>query len=257
MEEIIQVKHVYFSYNDKTILNNISFTVKKGEYLGIIGANGSGKSTLIKLILNILRPTKGEILIKNTPISKYKDWNKIGYVSQKVNTFNASFPATVEEVIIANLYSQIGKFRLPNNKHKEKVKEALKKVDMQDYEKNMIGNLSGGQMQRVFIARALVSNPEILFLDEPTVGIDSKSEEMVYELLNRLKKDLNLTIVMITHDIGAVTVYADRIVCLGEEECVIHNTKDELNNEVMSNVYGYPVNLHLHSLENSHKREEK
>lgn len=246
MLNMIDVNNLTFKYNEKPILKNVSFSVNKGDFIGILGANGSGKSTLIKLILGLLVPSCGQIKIMGEDIGKFSNWSKVGYISQKANSFNSAFPATVEEIVGANLFSKIGLFRFPNKGHKEMVYNALELVDMQDYGKQLIGNLSGGQQQRVFIARVLVSEPEIMLLDEPTVGIDLKSEEAVYCLLARLNRELGLTIVMVTHDISAVTVHANKIACLGSNGIIIHDPEKELTQEFITELYGYGVNLHIH-----------
>ncbi|PKM79741.1 MAG: zinc ABC transporter ATP-binding protein [Firmicutes bacterium HGW-Firmicutes-14] len=253
MGKIIEADNLNFGYSERLILKNISFSVDKGDFLGIIGANGSGKSTLIKLMLKILIPFSGDIKLLGENINCFKKWDKVGYVSQKVNSFNGGFPATVEEIVGANLFSKIGLFKLPKKQHKEMVYHALDKVNMQDYGKRLIGNLSGGQQQRVFIARVLVSEPEILFLDEPTVGIDAKSEEAVYCLLARLNRELGLTIVMVTHDIGAITVHANRLICLGQNGLFEHKPEDGMTNEFVSELYGFGVNLHIHDCKNCRK----
>lgn len=253
MRKIIEVNHLNFGYNDSLILNDISFTVDRGDYLGIIGANGTGKSTLIKLILKIMEPSSGEIKVLGQNINTFKRWDKVGYVSQKANSFNSSFPATVEEVVTANLYSKIGLFRAPKKTHREKAYHALELVGMQDYGKRLIGNLSGGQQQRVFIARVLANDPEILFLDEPTVGIDARSEEAVYGLLGRLNQELGLTIVMVTHDISAITIHANKLVCLGENGMFMHDPKEGMTAEFATELYGYSVNLHNHDCKNCYR----
>lgn len=253
MKPIIQVNNLNFGYNDKLILKDISFSVEHGDFAGIIGANGSGKSTLIKLLLKILSPLNGEMKLLGEDIDRFKEWYKVGYISQKANSFNSSFPATVEEIVAANLFSKIGLFKLPQKRHKEQVYQALELVGMQDYGMRLIGNLSGGQQQRVFIARVLVSEPEIMFLDEPTVGIDAKSEEAVYCLLARLNQELGLTVVMVTHDISAITIHANKLICLGENGLFIHNPKEGITAEFASELYGYGVNLHNHDCKNCHR----
>ncbi|HVJ49376.1 metal ABC transporter ATP-binding protein [Desulfitobacterium sp.] len=253
MTKIIEVSHLNFGYNDNLILKDISFSVDKGDYLGIIGANGTGKSTLIKLLLKIMDPLSGEMKLLGENINVFKRWDKIGYVSQKANSFNNSFPATVEEVVAANLYSKIGLLRFPNKSHMEQVYHALELVGMKDYSKRLIGNLSGGQQQRVFIARVLVNEPEILFLDEPLVGIDARSEEAVYGLLAKLNQELGLTIVMVTHDISAITIHANKLLCLGENGMFMHDPKEGINAEFATELYGYSVNLHNHDCQNCYK----
>ena len=246
MEKVIEVKNLNFGYDENLILKDINFVIEKGDYVGIIGENGSGKSTLIKLLLNINSPLSGEINILGENIKSFNRWSKIGYVSQKANSFNKSFPATVEEIVEANLFSSIGMFKFPNKYHKRQVYEALDVVGLKDYGKRLIGNLSGGQQQRVFIARTLVNKPSIMVLDEPTVGIDAKSEEAVYCLLARLNKELGITIVMITHDIGAVTVHANKIFCISGGSLLSHDPSLKLSSKDVSNLYGYGVNLHVH-----------
>ncbi len=246
MQGAIDVNNLSFSYNGKPVIKDFSFSVNKGDFLGIIGANGSGKSTLIKLLVKILEPCGGEIKILGQRISSFKSWNKIGYISQKASSFNSSFPATVEEVVSANMYSKTNIFKKRDIKIKEEVYNALQKVDMHQYGKSLIGNLSGGQQQRVFIARVLVSRPEIMFLDEPTVGIDAKSEEAVYCLLARLNKELGITIVMVTHDIGAITVHANKLLFLSENGLILQSTEDTMTGDFISKMYGYGINFQSH-----------
>ncbi len=250
MEKVIEVNNLNFGYNGRQILKAISFSVDKGDFLGIIGSNGSGKSTLISLLLKILTPLSGEIKLLGANINRFNKWDKIGYISQKAASFNSSFPATVEEVVGANLFSKIGLFKLPKKQHKVQVYQALELVGLQDYGKRLIGHLSGGQQQRVFIARVLVSKPEIMFLDEPTIGIDAQSEEAVYCLLARLNQELGLTVVMVTHDISAITVHANKLICLGENGLFMHDPKEGLTAAFVSEIYGYGVNLHLHDCKN-------
>jgi len=247
MDEMIKVKDLSFSYQGRMILKDISFQVEKGDFLGIIGPNGAGKSTLVKLLLKILNPSKGSIEILGENIQSFNQWSKIGYISQKANSFNGDFPATVEEIVGANLSAKTGIFKRKTKDHKTRVYEALEKVGMQDYGKKLIGQLSGGQQQRVFIARVLVGEPEIMLLDEPTVGIDMKSEEAVYCLLARLNSDLGITIIMVTHDIGAITVHANKLVCLGERGMFVHDINEPITDETLSEIYGYNVRLHSHS----------
>lgn len=249
MEKAIEVKNLNFGYNGNTIFNNVSFDVNRGDYLGIIGPNGSGKSTLIKLLLNIISPPKGEIKLLGHNIKNFPDWSKVGYISQKATSLNINFPATVEEILSANIYkgpSIMAKI-VPRSKSdtREKVNNALKIVNMEDYGKRLIGNLSGGQQQRVFIARMLINNPEIMFLDEPMSGIDAKSEEAVYCLLARLNTDMGITVIMVTHDIGAITVHANKIAFTGNKEVIILNSKEEINEASLSKLYGYRVNFNI------------
>lgn len=214
-KEILKVENLYFDYPDAQVLRNVSFTLHKGDFLGIIGANGAGKSTLIKIILGILPMGKGSIELFGTDIAKFKDNYKIGYVSQKAASFNDSFPATVKEVVMANLYSRKGLFKRYNKEDYKKLKAVLKTVGMEDYEHKLIGTLSGGQQQRVFIARALISEPELLLMDEPTVGVDIKQYEKIMEIIKDLNKG-GMTIVMTNHDTPALLSAANKLLIFCE-----------------------------------------
>lgn len=257
MEHIIEVKDLSFAYQGKPILKDVSFSVDKGDFLGLIGPNGSGKSTLVKLMLKILTPDRGEIRIFGKDIQRFDGWSRVGYVSQKANSFNGDFPATVNEIVGANLIARSGIFGRKPRDYDQRVHHALKQVGMQDYDGQLIGRLSGGQQQRVFIARVLVSEPEVMFLDEPTVGIDAKSEEALYCLLARLNQELGITIVMVTHDIGAITVHANKLVCLGEEGMLVHDVHEPVTEEKLSELYGYGVHIHGHNCLNCEHRREK
>ena len=201
-QEILKIENLYFDYSDTSVLRDVNFTLHKGDFLGIIGANGAGKSTLIKIILKILPYNKGKITLFGEDLSKFKENYKIGYVSQKANSFNSDFPATVKEVVMANLYSRRGLFKRYRKEDYEKLSTVLEKVGMSGYENRLIGNLSGGQSQKVFIARALMAQPELIILDEPSVGIDVRSQSELYGLLHRLNKE-GLTIIAVEHNLRA------------------------------------------------------
>lgn len=247
-ESILSIKDLSFVYEQKPVLESIDFQIQKGSFVGLVGPNGSGKTTLIKLILGLLRPQTGSIELFETPIQKFHDWNRIGFVSQKANSFNAGFPATVSEVVSTGLTSKVGYFRFFSKKDKEKVKQALEQVGMLDYLNQNIGNLSGGQQQRVFIARALVSDPELLILDEPTVGVDQEHVQRFYHLLSELNKNQGITLLFVTHDIGTVTSYVSHIACLNKS-LHFHGDPDSfaaLSNKEVSDLYGHPLHVVTH-----------
>lgn len=198
---ILNVENVSFTYSDSNtpILRNVSFELSKGDFLGIIGSNGAGKSTLIKLILGMLPLQSGSISIFGNDIKNGISRDKIGYVSQKANSFNSSFPATVREVVMANLYSKRGLFKRYTREDYERFDYVIKQVGMEEYSDRLIGRLSGGQQQRVFIARALICEPELLLMDEPVVGIDAPSAEAIMSLVSELNKS-GITIIMTNHD---------------------------------------------------------
>lgn len=234
MEQIIKLKNVTFGYQDNIILNNINLDINKGDYVGIIGSNGVGKSTLLKLMLNEIKPLDGSVDIFGAPINEFKDWKKVGYVNQKANSFVSSFPATVQEVVAMNLSSKIGLFRSINKNHLKEVDRVLELVGMEENKHKLIGELSGGQQQKVFIARSLVNSPEILFLDEPTVGIDLSAQSDFYSLLSQLNKRLNLTIVMISHDISIIKHEVKKLVCLKCKKIDVYdNCRETVSKEII------------------------
>ncbi len=198
----IEIKNLSFGYEDGLILDDINLTIKKGEYVGIVGSNGTGKSTLVKLILGLLQTRNGRINRAET---------NVGYVPQVGLSAKGDFPATVREVVMLNLYGSIGLFKRPGRSHYEMADKALEVVGMTEYKNRLIGKLSGGQQQRVLIAKSLVNNPDMLILDEPIAGIDSESEKNLYQLLYRLNKENGLTIIMITHSLQDVRRDMDKI----------------------------------------------
>lgn len=240
---IVTMKNVSFSYGNKRILENIHFEIPRGKFMGLVGPNGGGKTTMIKLTLGLLEPDEGQIKLFDTPIGKFQKREKIGFVSQKANSFNRDFPATVFEVVSTGLTAKLGYLRFLRKKHKSKIVKALEMVDMVHYLDENIGNLSGGQQQRIFIARALVNEPELLILDEPTVGIDEANVKRFYELLHQLNTERNITLLLVTHDTSIMTEYATDIVCLNKT-LHFHGNPEEyssLSDEELSKFYGHRV----------------
>ena len=231
--KVLEVKDLSFSYPDKSILHRLSFDVDAGDFMCIVGTNGTGKSTLLKLILNQLSPLEGEIKLLGTNSEKYKDFASIAYVSQKATNINRDFPATVEEVVSLGLYSKKGLFKRNTKEDKKLIDSALERVGMLDYKHRQIGYLSGGQQQRVFIAKALISNPRIIFLDEPTTGIDIRAVDSICCLLGDLNKNSGITIVMVTHDISSIIYHSNKILVLTEDGSGEVMTSEEFNSQSM------------------------
>ena len=231
--KVLEVTDLSFSYPDKSILHRLSFDVDAGDFMCIVGTNGTGKSTLLKLILNQLSPLEGEIKLLGTNSEKYKDFASIAYVSQKATNINRDFPATVEEVVSLGLYSKKGLFKRNTKEDKKLIDSALERVGMLDYKHRQIGYLSGGQQQRVFIAKALISNPRIIFLDEPTTGIDIRAVDSICCLLGDLNKNSGITIVMVTHDISSIIYHSNKILVLSEDGSGEVMTSEEFNSQSM------------------------
>jgi zinc transport system ATP-binding protein len=234
MKKIIKFKDVSFGYENKTILENVNLDINKGDYIGIIGQNGAGKSTLLKLMIHSISPVKGNIELLGKDIENFNSWEQIGYVDQKSNSFSSSFPVTVSEVVSMNLASKIGLFKRINKKHLKEVEEVLKLVGIYEYKDRLIGSLSGGQQQKVFIARELMKSPKILFLDEPTVGIDVNGQREFYKILKELNENLNLTIVIVSHDLFIVKEEVKKLALIKDRNVkVIENSKNEISKNMM------------------------
>jgi zinc transport system ATP-binding protein len=251
---VINIKNVGYRYDRDDVLENINISIPKGSFLGIVGPNGSGKSTLLKLVLGLLKLKQGNIELFGVPVTKFKEWDRIGYVSQKANSFNTGFPATVSEVVASGLTSKIGLFRRIGVQHRQEIIKAIDSVGMGEFAKRNIGELSGGQQQRVFIARALVSKPDVLILDEPTVGVDSKNVQTFYEMLDYLNKELGITLLLVTHDIGTISNKVTHVACLNKNLHFHGNTEEfeHLKEHDMSAIYGHDVHLLSHEHEHHH-----
>jgi zinc transport system ATP-binding protein len=242
MQKIIEAENLGFSYGGEPIFSNISFTVTEGDFVAVIGSNGTGKSTLLRLLLGELTPSAGHVRLFGEDAARFRNWPKIGYVMQAAAQRGASFPATVEEIVTANLYSQIGLFRFPRREHRELTREALAQVGMNDCSKRLFYTLSGGQQQRVLLARVLVNKPEIMLLDEPATGIDAQTTAALYELLARLNRETGLTVVMVTHDLGRSSEYATRVLCL--EDGLLHELGQAEVSEELSHKHKHPWHRH-------------
>lgn len=245
-KNIIELSDVSFQYDREEVLKDITFNLHQGDYLGIIGPNGGGKTTLLKIMVGLLKPHQGTVKLFGKPIAEFRDWYKIGYVPQKVVNFDTNFPITVEEVVAMGRYGQKGLLNNITKTDKELIKQSLEHVEMWEYKDRLIGDLSGGQQQRVFIARALASEPEVIFLDEPTAGIDVKNQEQFYILLQELNKKLNKTLVLVSHDINAVAHEVTELVCINKTLVYDSDPKQFLKNDDVRKLYGAQMTFILH-----------
>jgi len=189
---MIKIKNMSFRYPDLEIFNNVNLEISKGEFVSIIGANGSGKSTLLNLILGFIKPDLGSIEVLGEPIEKFSQFDRIGTIFQGGLTRSQGFPASALEVVML-------KSKKMNKEAKKMALDSLDHVGLKDIAHKKISELSGGQLQRVYIARELMYEPDILFLDEPSSGLDSESIKDLMELLDHLNDVHNMTIVMVTH----------------------------------------------------------
>ncbi len=200
VKKLVSVKNLHFKYNRETVLSDITFDIYKGRNVAILGRNGGGKSTLIKVMLGYLKKTSGNVEFF---ISK----NKIGYLPQ-IREFDASFPITIYELVISGLSSRKNLFRKFNKKEREEAENLLKEFDIYLLKDKLIGEVSGGQLQRALIARALISSPDIIFLDEPESFLDKEFE---FQLFEKIRKLSDSTVVIISHEPEKIYDYIDTV----------------------------------------------
>ena len=236
---LVSVQSVSYKYNSESVLENVSFDIEEGDFLGMIGPNGAGKTTLFHCMLGLLNSYSGRITILNQDIKKYKKiFKKIGYIPQK-KSIDQKFPLTVEELVSLSL---------PRNTSKNIVFEILKQVRLFTLKDKIIGQLSGGQQQRVLIAKALVNNPIILILDEPTNELDPKSQNDFYSLLKELNEKNKITIIWSSHDMDAVNKYANKVSCINKR-MFFHGDKGKFfsSEDNIKNYSESTMQIHMHS----------
>lgn len=209
MPKALNIEHLFFSYTDLNVLNDVTFTVDEGSFVGIIGPNGGGKTTLLKLIMGFLQPTNGKIEIFGQ--SPQQARNMIGYVPQFLR-YDKQFPISVLDVVLMGRLSHLPWWGRYRNEDVERAYAALEKVGIKHLHNRAFGTLSGGQAQRALIARALVSNPKLLLLDEPTASVDSQAQIEIYAILRALKNEM--TILMVTHDLEVAIEHVQRVICV-------------------------------------------
>ncbi len=243
----IELKDISFQYNELPVLESVNASVTEGDFVGIIGPNGGGKTTLLKIILGLLEPSQGQVKIFGHSVAEAKEHFEIGYVPQHIAQLNYSFPATVFEVVRSGLTRRRGLLNRWQNSDELVVREMMEKVGITDLANRPLDALSGGQRQRVFIARALAGLPRLLILDEPTVGVDSASEEKLDDLLTKLNRDQKMTIIMVSHDVDAVLAQVKQVICVSKS-VVCHTPSHQFDKEKYSrDLYGkknQPVGHH-------------
>lgn len=237
-QKLIEVNNVSFSYAETPVLRGITFDVKEGDFVALLGSNGAGKSTLLKLLLAELSPKSGTINLFSDDITRFKAWHQIQYIAQKNEDFNPDFPASVLEVVTANLYPFARKLLPFSKKDITKAYEALALCDIEHLAKRRIGELSGGQMQRVFLARALIHDAKLLIMDEATSGIDSHSEHLIYDLLQSLRKSRGLTVLMVTHDLSAARQHASRLLALNQRGVFEYPVEAAMEQSFLGELFG-------------------
>lgn len=236
MHPIIELQNISAAYDNKTVLQDVNLTVYDRDFLGVIGPNGGGKTTLIRMILGLKQPTRGHIRFfrDGLPVEQIT----MGYLPQ-YNDIDRKFPISVEEVVLSGLSSQKGLFSPFTSKHHDMVDNTLKQMQLSALRRRAIGTLSGGQLQRVLLARAIVARPEVLVLDEPNTYIDRHFQEQMYQMLNDINQDC--AIIMVSHDVGSILQNVKAIACVNYD--VHYHPDAELSAEELEAHFGCPIDL--------------
>ena len=243
-QEVIRTEGLNCGYRVGRVLEDISITVTAGDYVGIVGPNGSGKSTLVKALLGLCAISGGAASLFGVPCGRFRQWGRIGYLPQSLQLLNPIFPATVAEVAGLGLMSKKKFPRSFFRNDREKVAVTLEKLGIYGLRDKPIGELSGGQQQRVLLARALVNDPELLILDEPTAALDPDTRERFYELIADMNLSTGMTVLLITHDAGAIGQHATKMLYL-DKRVIFYGSFDEFCcSEDMSAMFG-PHSQHL------------
>lgn len=248
----IRFDETWFSYNSEPVVRDINFSITPGEFAAILGPNGSGKTTLMKLALGLLKPTSGRVSLFGVPADRFTDWHRVGYVPQRTQATESRFPASVREVVNFGTYSGFDPLAIFKRRRSDRVDEAMEMAGVQTLADRRVSDLSVGQQQRMLIARSLVSRPDLLVMDEPVAGIDAAGEEQFHSMIRRFNRDLGITIVMVSHDIGAVMREATTVACINRD-IVFHGPVHQLDAKALSNLYGFPVDVMMHDPEHTHR----
>ncbi len=236
--DIISVEKLHSGYNSSKVLNDVTFNITKGDYVGLVGPNGSGKTTLIKTILGLFEPMEGNVSIFGERSWEFKDWHKVGYLPQKLVSFNPHFPATVKEIVALGLLSKKAFPRKIDRNDEMAINKALDLMDISDLKDKLIGELSGGQGQRVLLAKALVNEPDLLILDEPVTALDPETRERFFNILEELNQVNKVTIILVTHDIGTIGKYASKLLYLDKKIIFYGSFEDFCGSDHMTRYFG-------------------
>ena len=247
----IEFDRIGFSYPHNQVLEDISFVVDAGDYVGLVGGNGSGKTTMLRIMLGLLAPNSGNVSLFGQDIGVFREWGLVGYVPQHVARGEASFPTTVREVIESGLVSGKKHFFHKDASDEKLIRWAMSLTETDHLEKRLIGTLSGGERQLVFIARALVSKSKLLVLDEPTTGVDAQSQERFYSFLSALNRDHGMTIILVSHDLEVVAREVKTVICVNRKLVCHVDSREFIKGNYLQQLYGddaqYVHHDHHHS----------
>jgi len=234
---LVELRSVSAGYGDEIVLRDVNFTVYSHDFIGVIGPNGGGKTTLIKVILGLIKPVTGNVISGSSgPLAN----GFIGYLPQ-VSQIDRRFPITVLDVVLSGFMSKQSHLYRNNRQEKETARDLLVQMGIAHLEKKTVGELSGGQLQRVFVSRAIISSPQLLILDEPDTYVDNKFESDLYELLRQLNK--RMAIIMVSHDVGTISAYVKTIACVNN---YLHYHQSNIITEEQLASYNCPIQIITH-----------
>ncbi|MFW6158314.1 MAG: metal ABC transporter ATP-binding protein [Planctomycetota bacterium] len=237
---VVCIHHVSYTYPDGTLaLEDINLHVARGETLAVVGPNGAGKTTLLKILLGLIDGYRGQVLIADRPPERAQQDCAVAWVPQR-SQLNTTFPVTVGRLVRLGLAGKAGLLRRPTSDQLDSARRALHMLELERIADRPIGSVSGGQLQRALIARALAPKPELLLLDEPMVGIDPAGQEQFHELLDTVKAEFGVTLIMVSHDIRAMLTGSQRVACL-DRTLHFHDVPEKLTPDVLSSVFHYNV----------------
>ncbi len=248
----LEFSGVTYRYGSVDALSNVSFSVESGDFFAVMGPNGSGKTTLVRLALGLTTPTFGEVKLFGVPASSFDRWDLVGYVPQTMDGIHSQFPATVREIVTHGLYKGFDPFGFWRRGRNEIVDRSLEIVGIEDLAGRRISAVSVGQQQRALIARSLVRQPKLLILDEPEAGVDAVGQEQLYSVLRRLNTEQGITVLMVSHDIGAVLRQAKTVACINRT-VVFHGPAHRMTEKELSDLYGLPMDMLLHDELHEHR----
>ncbi|MDH7556374.1 MAG: metal ABC transporter ATP-binding protein [Candidatus Methanosuratincola sp.] len=246
---VIEVKDLDVMRSGALVIQGASFEIARGDYVGIVGPNGGGKTTLLLALLGMIPRHRGTVKIFGQDLERFSDWGKIAYVSQDAINFDSDFPLTVRELVSLGRLGPRNVGRPLRRADWGRVDEALEFMGISDLAGKRIGELSGGQKQRMFVAMALVRDPEVIILDEPVAGIDAVTQEKFYQKMSDLNQRKGITILMVSHDLTAVFCRMSKLICVNREVNVAEITPDVDSNEILRKAYGE----HFHFVFHRHK----
>lgn len=240
-QEAVRFEHVTVAFQETIGLEDVSFVLGRGEFLGIIGPNGSGKTTLLRTVLGLVKPVAGRVFVLGAGdrgLARVRP--RIGYVPQR-RPIDPRFPISVFEAVLMGCYGSLGLLRFPSGEDQQRAMTALTEVGLENLGRHVAGHLSGGQQQRLLLARALVQEPEIMLLDEPTAGVDVAARRQIVELVRQVHQSRGLTTLYVTHDVNEVIHCLDKVMFLNRTLRAFGPCREVINAEMLADLYGVPV----------------